>query len=366
MKFIFFTKTNWTEPPRIRHQLANMLIKHGHEVVFFEAPTYPFKQSAIEHGGITLPDGMTFHKTKQLLHHQLRVNKVLTWLNSSFEKRQLHKTLSKVTFDLDTIVVNFNYDYIFMRELFPSNKIITVINDDFVAQAKLFEGRHTLKALAKTCSESDDVITVSYPLMEQLDPFCDPILFLPWADSAYVKPDTNVIRHSVLLWASISNVIDFDLLTEVISAKQDVQFDIIGPLHASVKAPLLKLCSQFDNVSYSEAKPLSEINTENYYASILPYKAGEKAIEAITLANKTLRLMSKGLPLITHGMPHYLAHEAIYKCSTLAEFIQAFDECQAKFHQLQDGIEQFVTNNTEEIRYQKFLEILHVEKFKGL
>ena len=38
MKIVFFTRTVWDEPHRIRHQLALLLAKDGHELVFVEKP----------------------------------------------------------------------------------------------------------------------------------------------------------------------------------------------------------------------------------------------------------------------------------------------------------------------------------------
>ena len=34
----FFTKTNWNEQPRMRHQLALLLRNYGHQILFFEKP----------------------------------------------------------------------------------------------------------------------------------------------------------------------------------------------------------------------------------------------------------------------------------------------------------------------------------------
>ena len=305
-----------------------------------------------------MPVGLNLFRSRQLFHHQLRVSRVLNWLNAVFEKGQIKKLLQSINLSGNEIIVNFNYDYVFLRDLFPDNKIVTIINDDFVAQARFFKGRHALNALKKTCGNSDRVLTVSYPLVKQLESFCDPELFFPWADNAYLNPKVNS-KNSVLLWASISNVIDFELLSNIVKNKGETQFDVIGPLHSSVAGQLKKLCENFKNVTYYDALPLSELHIDNYYAAILPYKAGVKAIEAVTLANKSLRLMSKGLPLVCHGMPYYFEHEAIYKCDTLDSFIQSLDFCKEEFMQLQPGIELFVKSNTEEIRYQQFLKIIN-------
>ena len=358
MKFIFFTKTLWPEPPRIRHQLASMLVKRGHKVIFFEAPSSFYEGHKIDYKVDIKPVGLNLFRSRELFHHQLRVSPVLSWLNAAFEKGQIKKLLHSANLNGNEIIVNFNYDYVFLRDLFRDNKIVTIINDDFVAQARFFKGRHVLNALKKTCKDSDSVLTVSYPLVKQLVTFCDPELFFPWADNAYVNPKDNN-RSSVLLWASISNVIDFELLRNIVKNKYDTQFDVVGPLHSSVTLQLKKLCKTFDNVAYFDALPLSELHIDNYYAAILPYKAGVKAIEAVTLANKSLRLMSKGLPLVCHGMPYYYEHEAIHKCDALDSFIQALDFCKKEFVQLQPGIELFVKNNTEEIRYQQFLKIIN-------
>ncbi len=67
MIFYFFTRTNWDEPPRIRHQLARMLRRKGHEVIFFERPQ--------RSGGSQIertPEGVTLVGTREFLHHQLR------------------------------------------------------------------------------------------------------------------------------------------------------------------------------------------------------------------------------------------------------------------------------------------------------
>jgi len=358
MKFIFFTKTLWSEPPRIRHQLANMLLKYGHEVVFFEAPSYLLKQSKVSIKRRDDYQKLIFLKTKQLIHHQLRVFSLLVELNSCFEKGQIRKIIGKYSLiDEPVTIINFNYDYFFLKELFPDTPIITVINDDFVAQARLFNGKHVLNALAKTCGISDAVLSVSSPLVEQLKPFCSPILFLPWADSDYEKPSKNE-RDSVLLWATIGNFIDFYLLADIAIARPNVQFDLYGPIQKTANKSLVRLCQKFNNVTYFGVKSLSELRLEKYYASVLPYKAGKKEIEAVSLANKTLRLMSKGLPLVTHGMPNYLEHDAIYKCEGISSVLLALDECRTRFDDLQEEIVSFVANNTEDVRYLEFLQIL--------
>ena len=69
-KFIFFTKTNWDEPPRLRHQLAKLLVSHNHRVIFFEKPTtFLFDKKR----KLPIEDGIIFIRSKQLIHRLLRI-----------------------------------------------------------------------------------------------------------------------------------------------------------------------------------------------------------------------------------------------------------------------------------------------------
>ena len=67
MRFIFLTKTKWSEPPRIRHQLARMLSNAGYEIIFFEKP--------IQFFGINYSDKINSDKINSdnnIIHHILQ------------------------------------------------------------------------------------------------------------------------------------------------------------------------------------------------------------------------------------------------------------------------------------------------------
>ena len=68
---IIITRTNWSEPPRLRHQVASLLARQGFNVIFFERPNSllhalslftPLKSDRIS----TLP-------LTEFIHHQLCV-----------------------------------------------------------------------------------------------------------------------------------------------------------------------------------------------------------------------------------------------------------------------------------------------------
>jgi hypothetical protein len=150
MRFIFFTKTNWEETPRLRHQLAILLSSRGHTVVFFQRPSGPGL------GAVGSPkatqEGIELIRTRQLIHHQLRCIAPLPTLNALYEARQIRGRVQG-SLAQDDVIVNFNYDYYFLRTIFPKHSIISIFNDDFVAGARLSR-RQALLAVSRTARSS--------------------------------------------------------------------------------------------------------------------------------------------------------------------------------------------------------------------
>lgn len=354
-KYIFFTKSMWDEPPRLRHQLANLLVNNNNEVIFFQKPCFFWQKKicSLNSAGISI----NLLQSKQLIHHQLRLNKFFCFFNEWLELASIKKLLSLSDLE-NSVVINFNYDYIFLRKIFPKNKIITIINDDFISQAKFKNGAHVKFALSKTCKMSDAVLTVSYPLMKQLMPWSKPLLFLPWTDSAYCPPNAAQIRDSVLIWASINDIIDYDLLENIAIELPCIKFLLVGPISGGAKKIVPDLCLNNKNITYSSPTDLDLLPLNRIFASLMPYKAGVRSTEAVTLANKSIRLMSKGLPLVVHGMPHFLKNKGIFSCATVQEVTVAINSCLKDFYKIQDGIEDFVSKNTENVRYEFFIKTL--------
>ena len=84
-----------------------------------------------------------------------------------------------------------------------------------------------------------------------------------------------------------------------------------------------------------------------------------RSTEAVTLANKSLRLMSKGLPLVVHGMPNFLKHEAIFSCSGAEEMARQIEVARQNFYELQESIRDLVDNNGPAVRYREFMSAIN-------
>lgn len=341
----------------MRHQVTNLLRSHGGKILFFEKP-FQLGKEKVSSCVTEIDPGLSIVRTGELIHHQLRVVPLLGTVNAFFEKRQIRKALRGVGVD-DAVIINFNYDYHFLRDIFPRNKILTLINDDFVAQAKFFKGAHTLRALGKTCSMSDAVLVVSYPLADQTKPWCHPHLFFPWSDVRYSRPIENQNRNSVLIWAYINQNMDFDLLIEAVKRRKNIIFHIVGPVAENVKSSIEKLNRFSVNFVFREASELDRLPLDQYFCSTIPYINNVKHIEAVTMSNKTLQLLARGVPIVTHGMPNFYDHPAIINTNSIDSFMEGLDFCRERFVQLQVEIEKLVSENQANNRYEQLQQIIH-------
>lgn len=350
----------YSETPRIRHQVADLLVSYGHEVVFYQKPLFFFNntKNLINQ---KVSDKFEVKQTKQLLHHQLRLFSWISLLNSSYEARQIMNSFDSI--DDNDVIINFNYDYSFLRNIFKKNKIITLINDDFVAQSKFNKGKHTLQSLSNTIKMSDIILTVSYPLLNQASDFSKFVqMFLPWSKEKYSKPIKST-RNAVLLWAHIDKRIDFDLIEDILSNNSKFFFHFVGPVSEENLIYVDKLKQKYNNLILYPASSLENLPLDSYFSSIIPYKAGVLDIEAVTASNKTFQLLSKGLPLVTYGMPSFFEHESIFKAESYKEFSSFIQKAHEQFYVLQPSIEKLIGDQQPAQRYEQIMSIINEEKY---
>jgi hypothetical protein len=355
-KFILFSKTYWNEPPRIRHHVANLLLDNGHQIVFFEKPDFLIS-SSLKKIHSTHTGMIDVRRTKQLIHHQLRLFSFLRWLNAKYEKSSISKKID-FKLDLNSIIINFNYDYYFLRDIFQYNKIITIINDDFAAQAKINKGKHVFQALEITCKNSDAVFVVSHVLAQQVKNWCNPKIFLPWAMTKYIKPN-NTKRKSILIWAYIDGRIDFELIIGILTKRPELTIDIYGVISPENLKKTYILEKSFDQIKFYSPIKLSEINFKKYFCTIIPFKKGISYIEAVEASNKTFQLLSMGIPIVVHGMPNFMNSKVIFKTSTIKNFLKGIDTCFAEFYNLQTHIKNLVNQHQPKDRYNKIMSVIN-------
>jgi hypothetical protein len=353
LRFLFFTKTSWDEPPRLRHQVARLLAAAGHDVVFFERPTFPWQRALPARP----PEGrIGFRRHQELIHHKLRLNGALRRLNGWWVKRDIRRALADLQIGAGDVVLNYNYDYDFLLELFPNNVLVTLINDDHVARALGGYTAPLVDALAATCRASDHVLTVSRPLQAQLSAYCQPQLFLPWADRPYRRPAASGSRDTLLFWGFITDKVDFQLVAELADALRRagsaLRMLFVGP--AKSTEPGLEALRSRANIELRPAAPLDELPLERVFASIIPYRSGNREVEAIMLPNKALQLLARGLPLVISGMPDFIAAPFVFRVTRdcTAQDLERIGE---RFDALQPDIERFVAEHAPQARLEQLL-----------
>jgi hypothetical protein len=339
----FFTRTPWNEMPRIRHQLANLLASNGHHITFFEKGDSPDSRK--------ISDNITVISLPEVIHHQLRPLKSIGDTANNFPKNFIKKYyVDKPSPD---IVINFNYDFGFLKEIFPAVPLITFINDDFIAQAKPWMKKAITARLAETCSISDEVLTVSYPLLRQLQKHNkNSHLFLPWAEKKYSEPTIGKERNVVLYFGYINHRVDFNVLKEIAEAK--IPLRLIGPVQRTVDKIALEKLLLHKNVSLLPAQFISKIDFSDICCSIMPYDAKVESVNACSISNRAFNLLSYGILLLQPAFPEVVpaSDKIIRYCRTAEDYLKGIEYFKNNFVDSQDEIQKFLSGNYSEDRYE--------------
>lgn len=354
-RFVFFTKTAWHEPPRLRHQLANLLAADGSEVLFAEKPGLFERPPAMGE----VPKGIRLFRHRELMHHKLRVGPLLRGLNQVWTQPSIRRQVDALRIGAEDVIVNFNYEYYFLRDLFPGNAIVTIINDDFISRS-LPLCRETLHhAQRLTCRASDAVLTPSVVLQEQLQPYCDPQLFLPWADTPFRQVTGATRRDTVLYWGFIDWRLDYpfmeSLARTLAEVAPDVQFLFVGPTERGSDQEAL--FRAHPNVRLAPASKLDALPLDRIFASVIPFRGGVEGCDAIVMPNKAFQLLARGIPLLVTGMPRFAQEPFVFRLDQ-GDAAGAVLRARAQFDALQTGMRSFIEGNGPAGRLQQFRTIV--------
>ena len=357
-RVLVLTRTDWREPPRLRHQIARLLVVAGHEVAFAQRPTCLLPPSAPCPAGDSGVQGLSLLPSRELLHHQLRLLPWLHRLNASVARRDLCKRLASLDQASPELIINFNYDAFWLRSLFPDQPILTIINDDFEALGRLPLRRHLTWALKRTCAMSTRVLTVSEPLRQRLSRWCDPELFLPWAPDGYRAPSPSAERQVLLYWGYINERLDVASLRASLDAfsRRGLRLRFVGPCDRHGHQ-MKRLLGSSPAVEWMPACSFEELDTSDCFAALLPYRLDYPPNLAAQLPNKALQLLSCGLPLISTPLPHLQRAPFVipFEQSSAASLMAACESVLEQFTTLQPAIAEFVGANGPEARLRQLL-----------
>jgi len=344
-KVLIITRTNWNEAPRIRHQITRLLKSRGYQITYIEKNAY--KNVFIKHRH---EEGIEFFAHADLIHHQLRYFPFIQKLNNAVVKFYLRRILRKVEFDF---VMNFCYEYSFLKKLIPNKKIITMIEDDFESQAKFAMASAIRNQVKKTCENSDAVLTVSYPLFDKLKGYNSNVKMLfPWSQSQYVQPRVVGERNTVLYFGFVHRM-DWGMVENLIKNTQ-YRYRFVGPPAKNNDVRMLDYLkntySNFEHISYSSVK---ELVTDDVFSSILPYDPTIRSVQACTVSNRAFNLLSLGLPLVYADLQYLIKAplSVIRRNRSLEEYKASLDFFKQNFYQVQDDIKGFLSSNYENDRW---------------
>jgi len=353
--FVFFSNTAWSHAPRLRHQLARLIAGAGHRVTFFELPEPCWRK--VDHSPREVEPRIRLIASRQLLHHQLRLVSPLQLANAAFVRQEIRTSLPNDIDRAKCTVVNFRYEYSFLKTTFPGCRIMTFINDDFEAQCRMPFRGHITKALAATCRASDEVYVVSVPLQRRLSTWCAPKLFLPWSVVPYRAPSTDMDRRiNLLFWGHIDTVLDLDMVRQLAKSLQAEgkggKVLLVGPTeHARRRISIVSALRTEVNVEILGRTNLEDLALDTMLAAILPHSNLEW-IRAITLANKSMQLLAHGLPLMISAMPDYLKMPFILRLDASESIGEVLARCRNGFLSWQGAMREFVDANGPASRLQ--------------
>lgn len=357
--FVVLTHTDWTEAPRLRHQVAQLLLEHGHTVYWFERAGGPLGRKASEpaaaaRAGTPAKAAPHVVATRRLVHHQLRVVPPLHWANARFLVPQLKRFVRDKNIGPDAIIINFNFDYYFLRQVFPQNRIITIINDDFEGMSKLPFRSHLTWALKRTCQMSDSVLAVSKSLVARLRLWSDAKLFVPWAVTPYQEPHGDISQRTKLLfWGFVNRRLDVDMLERVSehlrTAHPTFSILIVGPVEGADGRAIQARLEARGNVEFRGRSNLSDLPMDQVLAAIIPYRRHPET-DAIYQTNKTMQLLSHGLPLLISGMPDFVQLPFVVRLDSPEGIGAAIGLCVQQFGKWQSHIRDYIQQNSPESR----------------
>ena len=109
-----------------------------------------------------------------------------------------------------------------------------------------------------------------------------------------------------------------------------------------------------------KSSKLNDHLLDDVFCSLIPYSEKIKGVDAVTVSNRTIQLLSFGIPIITKEMKFSLIKKnVILSYDTKDQLYKNLKETKLKFYDFQKDIKNFVEENSETIRYKQFMKIIN-------
>ena len=333
---ILLTTTNWSEPPRMRHEMAYQLSRF-YNVVFFQIYSqrgYKRNEFEINDSLLIKKKGISFIGINRLFFYfpsiQKLYNRYLTSRIKIFVKNLSSKNI---------ILLSFQYNFPEVFDLPCFDLKIYFCNDDFVSQyrniskfkTEIFRGFQRSILL-----KSNLVFTVSEPLMRLL--IKEGARNVKIIESGHsfdlkISKNSSYFRDSkyvrVCYLGFLTDAIEIDWFLHILK-EELIYLTVIGPCNFNF---ILSRLSQFQNFNYIPILTGEMLQLELLAKDVLvmPYRSKEDN-NLTTVPSKLFQYLAVGKPIVSSKMKNLikLPDKFIYMAnnheSFLNSILQAFDE----------------------------------------
>ncbi|MCW3995067.1 MAG: glycosyltransferase [Candidatus Bathyarchaeota archaeon] len=357
----------WQRPQHI----ASGLAKRGHQVIYFENPTYVTLTKMVS--DILKGRSVLIEKVEE----NVWVAKVylppfrgrLSWLKNWLFQRFFVSTLTKLDFKLDVAVF-------YLLDFFPLIKPIKSMNakiafdyvDDILSFPEFAHNKY-VKIESELIESSTCIFATSKVLCDKLSKHNVPYSYLPNAmDFDHFYPASTTVmkldelpnlKHPVIGFiGAFLEWVDDDLVCKLAETHPEYSILLVGPVHAA--KPKFE---KYPNIVMVGTKPYSVLPSylSNMDVCLIPFK-----INNITLASNPIKMyeyLAAGKPVVSTALPEVVrnAEGIVYVGKNYADFIRkvelAVAESALRNEKVMARRLEFAKNNSWENR------VLVIEKF---
>ena len=339
---VVVTTTDWDEPPRIRHQVTQLLVE-DFDVLFVELP---FCSTMSKEKGIRkISDRLTVLSLGGLPRNLLRLrarSRLFHELIGRAAGVQLRNWLRRLAPHSQPILLLFQYDFPQIADSYPWARKVYLCNDDFTDRAITERRRSRLEEYEqRVCAGVDECLAVSEYLVSKLRRHHRNVHLLLPGHSFDVDLSRGFVHKrkrrelDVGYMGFINDRLRFEWFHELAS-RQGFRLHMIGPVRC-----VDERLTEMQSVIFSGSLVGIELQTYLLDMQVLVMPYVEREATATQAPNKLFQYLATGKPVVTSPMPNLLPLPPgfVYTASSAADF--------------PDVVRQAFSDDTEELRLQR-------------
>lgn len=353
---IITSKTNWCEPPRNRHFVAQQMSRFFN-VIYFQI--YP--QSLSKCNDIKVNDSLIVIQSIIYIKGLNYIFKYLPIIKHFYHKKIVNhfENIIKIMGYKNADLINFQHDFyqIYNSELIK--KKVYFCGDDFINQnpnKTLKERRKTEESQQKVVKRSDIVIAVSKPIAEQLESDAKKVEVVLSAHNFPKK--VNILPCSggskfpinVCYMGFLDHYIAIDWF-EYILKDESIRLMIIGPIADLSLIDCLIKFDNFQRIKPTTGNELQELMITQDVLTI-PY-ANKVSNMAVSSPAKLFQYLACGRPIVTSDIKNLIRMEDkfVYKAKCKEEFLEKIKKAHSEDNEsLLNKRIKFASQNTWDVR----------------